>query len=907
MEFTDNDNICRPIPFWSFNEKLDRAETARQVRLMKEAGQGGFFIHARGGLETPYMGEEWFENVETAVSEAEKCGMEPWIYDENGWPSGFADGAVPALGEEYVQKYLRVCSDRPIDNRTIAVIGDYHFYYDTNPFYVDLLDKKVTEAFIKRAYEPYYKRFGNRIAGFFTDEPQLSRDGYPWSLTLPESFKSEYGTDLLKLLPELFYPIGNYRKTRMMFWRLVSDKFSHSYAETIQKWCNERGLKLTGHLLLEDSPSSQITCNGSVMPSYEYFNIPGIDWLGRNDDFEIAALQVGSVAAQLGKEQVLSESFAMCGHGMSFDDMRSMMQGQLMRGITVLCAHLEGYSLRGLRKRDHPPAVFYQQPWWKYYNRFAELLASEGKILSKGIQKADTLLIHPQSSAWACFDAGSSPGLSNVDSEFRKTVLSLEKKHILFHLGDEIIMERHARVENGLLIIGEQKYKRVILPHTDILFDSTESLLREFEASGGKILKESDVPENPVVDDSAILYTERYYGAQKLYFFFNQSKTDKKVNIGVGSSILDPIKGALSEFNGSYNLRPGECLILSDEKAPANDSCNDIKGEITVDGEWRIVSNTPNVLTLDYCDYYFDGELQEKNGYVLNIQERACRLKRPVKIKQCFKFYSDTVPQNISLVCETPEKYRIAVNGKSVESITDSWFTDRSFKTLDISDCVVAGENEVVAEMLFSQTDKVYADFDNALKFENVKNKLSFKSEIEPMYIIGDFGVCMTEECEQLDRGAVRYNGRFSLGAMPKSIFLYDIVTQGFPFFAGELTLERKVILKEDGNYIMNVSKHGLNAAAVSVNGGSEEASLFNTDKLLLQNCRTGENVIRLTIVNNLRNMLGPHHITEGESYNVSPGIFYKEKSIWNNGQENSQWNDGYSFIKTGLEYSENS
>ena len=137
---------------------------------------------------------------------------------------------------------------------------------------------------------------------------------------------------------------------------------------------------------------------------------------------------------------------------------------------------------------------------------------------------------------------------------------------------------------------------------------------------------------------------------------------------------------------------------------------------------------------------------------------------------------------------------------------------------------------------------------------------------------------------------------------MPEKVSLYDIVTQGFPFFSGELTFERKVSLKENGIYIMTFSKHGINAVTASVNGGCEEEALFNTDTLLLQNCRTGENVIRLTIVNNLRNMLGPHHITEGESYKVYPGIFFKEKSIWNGGHKNPGWNDGYSFIKTGLE-----
>ena len=97
----------RPHPFWSWNERLNTESTREQIGLMDEAGLGGFFMHARGGLETPYMGEEWMDNIRAGIEEGKKRGMYAWGYDENGWPSGFSDGKVNALGEEYQQKYLR--------------------------------------------------------------------------------------------------------------------------------------------------------------------------------------------------------------------------------------------------------------------------------------------------------------------------------------------------------------------------------------------------------------------------------------------------------------------------------------------------------------------------------------------------------------------------------------------------------------------------------------------------------------------------------------------------------------------------------------------------------------------------------------------------------------------------------
>ena len=107
MDFKNVPNKYRPIPFWSWNEKLDLAETGEQIDKMTAQGLGGFFMHARGGLQTEYMGSEWFDNVRLCTQKCKENGMHAWAYDENGWPSGFGNGVVNGMGVEYQQKYLR--------------------------------------------------------------------------------------------------------------------------------------------------------------------------------------------------------------------------------------------------------------------------------------------------------------------------------------------------------------------------------------------------------------------------------------------------------------------------------------------------------------------------------------------------------------------------------------------------------------------------------------------------------------------------------------------------------------------------------------------------------------------------------------------------------------------------------
>lgn len=65
-----------------------------------------------------------------------------------------------------------------------------------------------------------------------------------------------------------------------------------------------------------------MTSTAGIMPFYEYMPIPGVDWLRRMIFNPVVPKQVSSVASQLGKKQVLTESFALCGWNVSFGELR---------------------------------------------------------------------------------------------------------------------------------------------------------------------------------------------------------------------------------------------------------------------------------------------------------------------------------------------------------------------------------------------------------------------------------------------------------------------------------------------------------------------------------------------------------------------------------------------------------
>lgn len=57
----------RGAPFWSWNCKVTKELIDHQIDVYKQMGIGGFTIHARTGLETEYMSDEFLNLFHTVM------------------------------------------------------------------------------------------------------------------------------------------------------------------------------------------------------------------------------------------------------------------------------------------------------------------------------------------------------------------------------------------------------------------------------------------------------------------------------------------------------------------------------------------------------------------------------------------------------------------------------------------------------------------------------------------------------------------------------------------------------------------------------------------------------------------------------------------------------------------------
>ena len=67
---------------------------------------------------------------------------------------------------------------------------------------------------------------------------------------------------------------------------------------------------------------------------------------------DLIVKEVSSVANQLGKGRVLSETHGASGWNLSFAEQKRMIDWQMVLGVNLICQHLVHLSLRGYRKRD---------------------------------------------------------------------------------------------------------------------------------------------------------------------------------------------------------------------------------------------------------------------------------------------------------------------------------------------------------------------------------------------------------------------------------------------------------------------------------------------------------------------------------------------------------------------------
>ena len=888
--------MYRGKPFWAWNGKIEKAEVERQIKALKKMGFGGAFIHSRTGLVTEYMSEEWLDDVKFAAEKLHENGLEAYLYDEDRWPSGTCGGYVTQekcfrakymtykeITEEYekpenfiglfavifnglsVKEYRKISS--PADKKqNERVFVFYYDYMQPDSFYngytyADTMNLQATERFIELTHEKYYKSFGNLfgavIKGIFTDEPHRNPylNGFgrkeknaekeiPYTYELFNEFEKRKGYKIEDRLPVLWFGSdkAEFCKEAYDLIEVEQQLFLENFAAPYRKWCKDHGILVTGHVLHEDNLAAQTTMCGSVMRYYEFMDMPGMDNLCEDNFAVNVPALVKSVAKQLGKKFVLDELYAATGWKMTFADYKRTGEWQSMGGINLRCPHLSWYTMKGQAKRDYPASFLTQSAWWEDHDYIESYFSRLQYLLTEGEEDVDVAIINPVESLWGLVNERTFVNCFGSDNS---VVIKLEKeyyelfKYIRLNGGaadyiDEGIFFKHGYAENGELIVGKKRYKKIILNGNINLRSSTLSALKEFLSGGGTLISAGDLPEyldgekydfstelkgvlNVGFDPEKVLslikkqdYTvngndfiteKRLFGKNACYFVLNRGegdndgeiiiKTDKTpVAINLSDGSLYPIEFSKNGdcISVKKNFARGEllALYLSDDKPTKTEQKTFVKTDAPKEFDYEL--SEPNILPLDYADCYIDGNFFF-GGTVLDIDEKlrdkfSFERRHGEMIQPWFrnKFYPE--PKK---ACDVRLSFKF--NVKTVPH--NAWvMTEDETASITVNGIKLNNDDltDGFADVCFRRINIPAGALKTGINELTVTFAFTDRYDIESLYLTGDFGVSSDEE----------------IIALPKNLTAGDITQQGLKYYGGRIKLSAsmnngkyKVKLKE--------------------------------------------------------------------------------------------------------------
>ena len=548
----------RGAPFWAWNCELTKELLERQIEYLKQMGMGGFHMHARTGLSTEYLGEEFMSLIRTCVDKAEQEDMLAWLYDEDRWPSGSAGGFVTRY-PKYRQRMLLFTQQKREDDVPFAealemgkpcLLGVYHVELDdfgclkkytkvdgnspaggamrwyaytitadespwyNNQTYVDTLNAEAVAKFIEITYEAYEKTvgksFGGRVPAIFTDEPQFAHKEtlefpdscmdvhLPWTMRFAESFRQVYGADILEYLPELFWdlPDGRVSVMRYRYHDHTAELFASAFADQCGDWCQKHGIMLTGHMMEEPSLCSQTHSLGEAMRSYRAFQLPGIDMLC--DWIELStAKQAQSASRQFGREGVMSELYGVTDWDFDFRGHKFQGDWQAALGVTVRVPHLSWVSMRGEAKRDYPASINYQSAWFKEYPYVEDHFARLNTALTRGKAVVKVAVVHPVESYWLFWGPNQTSFAMREqrENQFREIIEWLLLGGIDFDFISESLLPGQCTAAGAPLQVGQMQYDAVVVPNCLTLRQTTVDILDAFQQAGGRLIFAGDCPQ----------------------------------------------------------------------------------------------------------------------------------------------------------------------------------------------------------------------------------------------------------------------------------------------------------------------------------------------------------------------------------------------------------------------------
>lgn len=363
---------------------------------------------------------------------------------------------------------------------------EYHVYtIITKPGYV------IHPEHGSKLVNVYFDRFETRMdeAGrqgmnyFFQDELSYPINMFSWSDDFETEFLKRKGYNIIPYLPALKNDIGDITpKIRLDYCEVLMDLSEERYYKPIYDWHVKRGLIYgCDNLGRGKDPTAYI----DYFRAMSWFTAPGNDAPAKGSSF-LETKVSSSITHLYNRPRTWLEAFHSMGWGSSGAWLIQQIDHHFVAGGNLVCMHGLYYSTHGGWWEWAPPDFHFRMPYWPHMKQWLNYIERMSYVLSQGTHVCDIAMLYPTESKQAYPDSWPNKTFN--------TALDLSNNGLDYDFVDFRSL-RDAVISDRSLIVGEERYKIIILADLNAIHHSSLQRIADFYRSGGIVLATGNLPK----------------------------------------------------------------------------------------------------------------------------------------------------------------------------------------------------------------------------------------------------------------------------------------------------------------------------------------------------------------------------------------------------------------------------
>ncbi|MET8943153.1 glycosyl hydrolase [Streptomyces sp. NPDC004542] len=388
------------------------------------------------------------------------------------------------------------------------------------PLSFDVLHPDSGRAVIRRLYQPFADRLGDRLGTtftvFFQDELDLGIRMPMWSARVPEEFRRRTGYDLMPRLVGLWRDIGpGTRKLRLDYTDVIVALLEESYFRPVHEWQRAHGTMLAMDQLGRGEPRTGRSLYADYFRTMRWYDAPGNDDPKLQEPRRLEEFKVNSSIAHLyDRPRVWNEAFHSSGWGTTPSQVLAGVNEGFAYGVTSVSLHGLYHSTRGGWWEWASPDFHFRQPYWRHAGGLWRHMSRVSWLLSQGGHGCDVAVLDPASDlAVAPAPVAGEPRDLVADDDARqppeaaecalRIVRELVRSGCDADLIDDDSLQRATSSDGGLRVAREC-YRVLIVPAVRWIRAESLRALARFVDAGGIVIACGRLPQVIGADGDAV-------------------------------------------------------------------------------------------------------------------------------------------------------------------------------------------------------------------------------------------------------------------------------------------------------------------------------------------------------------------------------------------------------------------